>query len=925
MYRRRSVSLLLLVAFLFGGSLTAAPARAGPPAVANAQATPVPPDPVAALMEQLTPEQKIGQLFLVSFAGAKAPADSDISRLIREQHIGGVVLLSSNGNFVNNADAPRQVAGLTTDLQKLALAGAPGIPLFVAVDHEGDGFPYTRITGGMTSLPNAMAIGATWDPKNAEAAGEITGRELSAVGINLLLGPDADVLNNPRPTGRGDIGTRTFGGDPWWVAQMDRSYICGVHQGGGGHVATVAKHFPGHGGSDRLPDQEVATVDKSLTELKRIELPPFFAVTQAQTAGDCAVTEAMMTSHIRYRGLQGNIRQFTAPISFDGESLNSILGLAEFAAWQKTGLMVSDSLGVPAVARYFDPTERTFPHRQIAKEALMAGNDLLTISEFARPQAASLQYDNLVDTVNYFRDEYQANPLFRQRVDDAVARVLYVKLKVFGSKFEAKTILPDPAAAAKAAGQGGALVSKIARESLTMLAPNGTGGRVRPAAPRRDENILIFTDTQRARECPLDRCDWFEPLPVNAVQDTIMRLYGPSGTGQVDPARLHSVSFSDLKTYLERRLTATTTVTNTLPTPEPGKPDISTWVEQAQWIIFAAGNVDRDNTSDAVRLFLDNGLGRRVDTKLVVLAFNAPYYLDTTEVNKLALYLAAYSKMPPFIEAAVRGLFGEVQPGGHSPVNVEGVSYDLLGQLAPDPAKPFELRELSPTNKPWQPPAVVKVQTGPLVDHNGNQVPDGTDVQFEAVYSGGGVFVPVVHSTTIGGKAEATLTLREPGSVTLSARSGPAESSSNLHLAIAPPPTVPASPTSTVPPTATATPTLEPTATPTATPSPTPEPALPPAQGNDMGSRVAGLALAALGAGLAAALGFGWLLLRRAAPVYRWRGLLLGLSGGLAGYVAYILWLRPAWPVTAALVTALLAGLAVVPFASAARTHSPRR
>ena len=180
-----------------------------------------------------------------------------------------------------------------------------------------------------------MAIGATWNPDNARAVGEIAGQELAALGFNLLLGPDVDVLNNPRPTGRGDIGTRTFGGDPWWVAQMGRAYICGVHAGEQGRVATVAKHFPGHGGSDRLPDQrdrhrrqvaDRAEAHRAAALLRRDRAP-----NGRMTA---RVTDAMMTSHIRYRGLQGNIRQFTAPISFDADGLDSILGLPEFAAWR---------------------------------------------------------------------------------------------------------------------------------------------------------------------------------------------------------------------------------------------------------------------------------------------------------------------------------------------------------------------------------------------------------------------------------------------------------------------------------------------------------------------------------------------------------------------------------------------------------------
>ena len=644
--RHLSTLLLILVTLTATFSSPALAQEQADPVVAD----PVVADPVVALMARLTPEEKIGQLFLTTFDGASAATDTDIGKLIREQHIGGVVLLSISKNFTNNADTPRQVAALANELQAGALETGAGIPLFVAIDHEGDGFPYSRLTGGMTPLPNAMAIGATWDTANAQAVGQIVGRELAAVGINLLLGPDVDVLNAPRPQGRGDIGTRTFGGDPWWVAQMGRAYICGVHTSSQGRVATVAKHFPGHGGSDRLPDKEVATVDKSLTELKRIELPPFFAVTGAQSEDDCAITDALMTSHIRYRGLQGNIRQFTAPISFDADGMRSILGLPEFASWRQTGVMVSDALGVSAVAKYFDPTEKTFPHRQIAKEALMAGNDLLIISEFARPRAAALQLANLKDTVTYFREEYDANPPFRQRVDDAATHVLRVKYGLYGGDFSAEKVEVDPAAAIGETGQGGATVSKIAREALTLLAP--LDGAL-PEPPRRDEEILIFTDAQPVSDCLGPGCDPYEPLPLTAIQDAITRLYGPAGSGQIDPERIHSVSFVDLKAYLERRLAGEGASETTPPTPDPDAPDIAALLTDAEWVVFAMRNADRDTSSDAVRLFLDNGVSQLYKARLAVLAFNAPYYLDTTEINKLSFYLAAYSKMSPLDRKSV--------------------------------------------------------------------------------------------------------------------------------------------------------------------------------------------------------------------------------------------------------------------------------
>ena len=802
---------------------------------------------------------------------------------------------------------------------------APVIPLFVALDHEGDGYPYTRVTGGMTPLPNSMAIGATWDPDNARIIGEITGRELAALGFNFLLGPDVDVLYNPHPTGRGDIGTRTFGGDPWWVAQMGRAYICGVHTGGDGHVATVAKHFPGHGGSDRLPDREIATVDKSLTELKRIELPPFFAATEAQSEDDCAVTDAMMTSHIRYRGLQGNIRQFTAPISFDAEGLGSILGLPEFAAWRSEGLIVSDALGVPAVAKYFDPSEQTFPHRQIAKEALMAGNDLLSIDQFARPQGAALQSINLADTVTYFQEEYRDNPQFRQRVEDAVARILRVKMKLYGGQFTQQAAMVNPDEALKVTGQGTAAVSDIAREAVTLLY---TQGNTLPAPPRRDEDILIFTDAERVKDCQDPSCEWYEALPVTAVQDTIVRLYGPDGTGQVDPARIHSVSFSDLKAHMANLLEGSQVVTPTVePAPAPTPPpDIAGLLESARWIIFAMRNSDRDENSDAVRIFLDNGAGKLGDKKLVVLAFNAPYYLDTTEVNKLALYLAAYSKTQPFIEAAIRALFGELTPVGHPPVSVEGINYDLLKELSPDPARSIPLAQLEPASgSSIQAPADVRIQAGPLVDHNGNLVPDGTEVTIEAGYPSNPQYLPVVTGMTTNGMVTADFTLREAGSVFFSVRSGDAIQDRGLRIVLDPPPTVSPLPSNTPAPAATASPTAKPEATATSQPTEIPGQSRQggAAGGLADGARAGILLLALAGTGLAGLAGFLWLRTRHAPAERRLRWMLLCLSGGMAGYILYLVALPAAWqlpPVASG--AAFIGALAGMPLVG--REHATR-
>ncbi len=787
-----------------------------------------PADPaVETLFNRLTLEEKIGQLFIVPFTGNDASPGSDISVLLTEYKIGGVVLQTSNNNFSNDATTPHQIATLTNQLQAQTLAGS-AVPLFIAIDYEGDGWPYTRITGGVTPIPSPMSIGATWNLQNARDVGRLVGQELSAMGINMLLGPVLDVLNAPRPTGRGDMGTRTFGGDPFWVGAMGRATIQGVHEGSNRRIVTVAKHFPGHGGSDRLPDNEVATVDKSLQELKRIELAPFFAVTNPDSPGQ---TDAMMSSHIRYRGFQGDIRQFTAPISFDKAGMTTLLNLPEFVPWRAAGgLIVSDALGVPAVRKHFDPTLQTFPHRRIAREAFLAGNDLLILAQFDLDSVWSRQFENIKDTVEYFRGEYAGNSEFAARVDESVRRILAMKLKLFPNP-SPNALFVDGDVALAVAGRGEQIVNRIARQSLTLLYPEPESYKIRLARPPAPaEKLLIVSDSRLVRECFEDSCRPFEPLPYNALEKTILALYGPEATAQVQAENIDSITFTELKQVLVGSLAQTTEeATPDAPEIRHTARQVTDLIQQADWIIFATQdlNTDRYPASDALKLFLAQGLPSLYNKKLIVFALNSPYYLDTTEISKLTACFGLYSKTAPHLEVAVRTLFGETTPQGAAPVTVDSIGYDLVSLLAPDPAQPVPLLLLDVSPPDHAPPVSVSVQAGPILDHNGHPVPDGTSIRFEATYSSGqNISVPV--TTTVNGMARADFTLKRAGSIEITAVSGNAKSAKSLVVTVMLPPanTPTASPapgnTPTVRPSATA------TATATATPAPQPSPSATP-------------------------------------------------------------------------------------------------
>lgn len=201
-------------------------------------------DAVSELMALMSPSDKIGQLFIVTFRGSDTGRRSDIAQLVHEYRVGAVALSASQENFSSDYNSAAQILRLTRELQSLSVqddasplsarfgAGDSQFfaPLFVAMQIAGDAYPNTDILSGLTSLPSLMALGATWKPNNAFVAGEIAGRELSALGINMVFGPSLDVQNNPRLGLKGSIGTYSFGGDPYWVGEMGESYIGGFTQ-----------------------------------------------------------------------------------------------------------------------------------------------------------------------------------------------------------------------------------------------------------------------------------------------------------------------------------------------------------------------------------------------------------------------------------------------------------------------------------------------------------------------------------------------------------------------------------------------------------------------------------------------------------------------------------------------------------------------
>ena len=838
------------------------------------------------LLETLDSAARVGQLFVVAFEGNDSSSESAVATLISRYRVGGVFLRAANDNFAAAAEGTDAIVNLTNALQRQALfeplpqldgestatpapivARSDGVPLFVAMTHDGDGPPYSELFSALGNFPSLMALGATWDPDLAFAVGDALGASLSQLGINMLLGPSLDVYPTPEPFSPGNIGVRTFGGSPYWVGELGRAYTGGIHTGSAGRVAVIGRNFPGQGGSDRPVAEEVAIMRKTVEQLRSTDLVPFVAVTDLARPATERV-DGLMTTQVHIQGLQSTSGTRPLPFALDPQAISSLMALPEFAPWRGSGgLTIADTLGNRTVRLYYDETETAFPHRQVAKDALLAGNDALIVDDFgALGNDYAQQVANIVDTILWFQERYATDIAFSQRVDDAVIRILARKLALYDGDFSAENVLVPTGAPFPATDT---LFLNLAQEAATLIVPGPEELLPRlGAAPGAGEQIVIFTDVRTARQC--STCPEQPYIDVSALQQRLLAIYGPAASNQISARQIQSFSFADLALFLDNApipppptpTVETLPDTNTTATPSGTQPPtpipspttspaffVQEALAAADWILFAMVDVDNQNPESlALKRFLGERLDLIRNRQVVAFAFEAPNYLDTTEISNLAAYFALFGKTEPFIDVAMRALFLEQPLGGASPLDVPSINYRIEDVTKPDPNQVISLFIIQdPTEQEdgagGGPLEVLvgetlRLSTGVILDANGNPVPDGTAVTFiqqDRVQGFGNV---IAETTTVAGVAILDYLLEaRTGNFRITVRTETASVSLALDLEIndetggvvaflspTPTPTVRPSPTGT------ATPTAAPTRTPTPTLTPTPPaPEAPPA------------------------------------------------------------------------------------------------
>lgn len=331
--------------------------------------------------------EKLGQLVMVyywgRFTSTEDPEFRELLREVRENHVGGIILQAKRTPTGVERSQVYPTAALSNELQHAAK-----IPLFVAADFENG--TAMRLADG-TSLPSAMAVAATGEPRDAFTMGKITATEARAAGLNWIFAPVSDVNDNPdNPI----INTRSFGEDPSRVAQFVTQFIRGVQQNG---ALATAKHFPGHGDVNIDSHISVPVVTGDLAELNRVELVPFRAAISAGVG-------AIMSGHLVVPALEPDK---DVPATLSTRVLTDLLrGKMGF-----DGIEVTDALDMAGVTEIDSPPN-------VAVRAVNAGADVLLIPP--SPDAA----------IAAMTEAVKSGQLPIAKVNEAVFRILRAKAKL---------------------------------------------------------------------------------------------------------------------------------------------------------------------------------------------------------------------------------------------------------------------------------------------------------------------------------------------------------------------------------------------------------------------------------------------------------------------------------------------------------------
>ena len=272
-----------------------------------------------------------------AYSNKSSKHENYIAKLVKKYKIGGVMFLQGG---------PKRQAKLTNYYQSISK-----IPLMIALDAE---WGVSMRLDSALRFPWQMTLGASSDSNLIYEMGAEIARQCRLIGVNINFAPVVDINSNPNNP---IINNRSFGEDYKKVSSLSLAYMQGLQDN---NVLACAKHFPGHGDTDKDSHKTLPVINHSKYRLKKIELQPFDYLIKNGLG-------SIMTAHLFIPSLDNNEN---TPISLSENVVNGLL--TEEMGFN--GLKFTDGLNMKAVSDLYEPGE-------LDVKALIAGNDIMLCAE----------------------------------------------------------------------------------------------------------------------------------------------------------------------------------------------------------------------------------------------------------------------------------------------------------------------------------------------------------------------------------------------------------------------------------------------------------------------------------------------------------------------------------------------------------------
>ncbi len=383
------------------------------------------------IFSRMSEDDKIKQLFIDMAAPLTAP---EIKELVAERKFGGLRYMNKDG---------KTIAALLN-----CYRAASEIPPIIAANTEAGG---NGACSDGTEVGCETKIAATDDVKYAAEMGKISAKEAKAVGCNTLFAPIVDIDRNWRNP---IVATRTFGNDEKKVAEYSLAYMQAAHREG---VACVCKHFPGDGIDER--DQHLAN---SVNRLPREEWDSTFGyVYKSMIDGG---VEGVMVGHIMLPAYEKERDENGAclPASLSRELLECLLR----KKLGFNGLIITD-------ASHMVGMTGRMARRDLVPRSIAAGCDMF------------LFYNDYAEDFGYVKEGIESGILPRERLDEAVMRILAFKARLNLHK-------SAPAQDISVIGCSGhrAVAEEVSHKAITLVKNNQKN--VLPLTPEKYKKILLI-------------------------------------------------------------------------------------------------------------------------------------------------------------------------------------------------------------------------------------------------------------------------------------------------------------------------------------------------------------------------------------------------------------------------------------------------